>query len=224
MSERYWRVTRPAPLCHELRPEYGPYADCCFRVYECWPENFDATCDALSPDDEDASLLVLRFPMTRELMVRIPYQVPWKQNTELPIDVWLKVLARNLVKPLLRRGLISVDYQDYRHVLRSGGRITAMRYTVSKVETAERVLRELRAQAPLNRKAGSLLMHVEVPEARCNMQTFDALVSAFSAGLDEAQVCLASISSSEKDFIHMTIMRVSGRCNHEGRGAFLQQA
>lgn len=133
---RFHEQRRKSPCTHDLvvamsPEERGPDAFIAakppkYRVFEVWPENFDATSEALHDrdllDEGICPLLLADFQPSRSQITGLPRSVPWSQASR-DITTELQAWRQMLVEPLESRGLICVDFIDYAAALSMGGQL-----------------------------------------------------------------------------------------------------
>lgn len=114
--------TESEPVIHELPVD----AESAYRVYEVDHGNLKATCQSLSRRIGDsghtAPLIVSHVPLPSTGSVCLPLHVPWLVVSRTFADT-LQTLRENLVEPILRPGLVSVDFAGYASALSRGGEI-----------------------------------------------------------------------------------------------------
>ena len=156
------------PVIHEFRVD----TECAYRVYEMDHANLEATCQALSRREDvrgcTVSLVVSHVPLSPKESERLPVAVPWLVANRAMVDVLL-TLRRNLVEPILRRGLVGVDFVDYASALSRGERIRT--WSTRGRSGAECVARLPRV-AGRGRRIAAACLHIRAP-IRFGLVPFD---------------------------------------------------
>ncbi|MBO9717877.1 MAG: hypothetical protein J7507_13990 [Pseudoxanthomonas sp.] len=159
-------------MIHDIRVDAGAV----YRVYEVDKWNFEMTCQELSVWEDKGGVAVLvasHVPLTSAATKRLPTFVPWLGLDSGGITEALQVLRESLVEPLLRPGLVGVDFADYACALSRGGQIGA--YSVRDQGEAK-CIEDLLKVARSTRNVAASGLHIQAPAQAC-LNTFDRICS-----------------------------------------------
>ena len=197
------------PVIHELRVD----AESTYRVYEVDQGNLEATCQVLSRREHGSGhtvpLVVSHMPLPSTGSARLPMDVPWLAVSRTVVDT-LQALRENLVEPVLRPGLVGVDFADYASALSRGGEIHA--WSARGLDEAGCVARL--AEAVGHRRIAAACLHIRSP-VPFGLGSFDETCVSIQRHFPElaGDECLfvVAVTPEERMDVGFSLLIVSGR-------------
>ena len=197
------------PVIHELRVD----AEAAYQVYEVDCGNLELTCQLLSrregDDGRTIPLIVSHVPLPSAGSARLPIDVPWLILSRTVPDT-LRALHEILVEPILRPGLVGVDFVDYANALSRGGEIHAWSVRgLDEVECVSRLAKEAG-----RRRVAAACLNIRVP-ARFGLRSFDKTCVSIEREYPElaGDGCLfvVAVKPEERMDVGLSLLVLSGR-------------